>query len=284
MDDWKVANGRVTLFPQMSAQVSQTSPIELYRAVWGTDPDNYQKQPNPMLPSTAQGRQGKVAATCVVQSTRIDFNLTPAVPDGTLITRNSFPLFDDLKPVRRETFRIIDALGLEQFSKPIIRVGLYVQMVKLARDAADANRILTSSMPKQYAPDLTNEEDFILQINRPYQSEEVPRMRMNAIQKWSVDRIQIVTYSIPGPIAQIPAPSGNPVPAAPQTENLTTASITFDLNNPPPDSALPSAEQVSLLREATKRVIELQRNNGVEENNNDRSLSDRGISPSAHRT
>lgn len=265
MDDWKVANSRVTLFPDIVVgSAPQAVAMELYRAIWGADPDNFQKQPNPMLPSSsAQGRIGKAMATCMVQASRVDFNLAPAPPVGTTITRDSFPLFDDLKQVRRELHRIIDGIG--SGLPPILRVSLYFHIVKLAPDAASANRLLVTAIPKQYAPTLENEEDFVLQINRPYQRGEAPQVKMNAVLKWSVDRLQIVTYSIPITAAQIPAISGGLTPAGPKTEEVITASIAFDLNNVPLGRALSSGEQASLLREAMRKATALQRDIGIEE-------------------
>jgi len=78
MNEWKALSGRITLFPTARPSSPSPSALELYRLVWGGDPDNFHKQPNALLPTVAQGKRDGLMANCFSHPARIDFNLAPA--------------------------------------------------------------------------------------------------------------------------------------------------------------------------------------------------------------
>src|ERR1700728_466467 len=105
MAEWKAAAGRIILFSAAPMSPAQLSPLELYRQVWGGEPDNFQRQTNPLLPSYAQGSVGALTVVCVTQPTRIDFNLGP--PSPTLEVAQDFPLIEDTAKLHAELERIL---------------------------------------------------------------------------------------------------------------------------------------------------------------------------------
>ena len=127
-------------------------------------------------------------------------------------------------------------------------------------------------IPEQYRTTLTNEEGFVFQINRPHTSSQLPNIRMNFVTKWSVERAQVVTFSLPtqgGPIInqqQMPMPNSSqqqmPIPSS--TEFIMP-SIVFDFNNSPylPDTNLTSEQQSLLLLEGLSRIDQTQHELGL---------------------
>lgn len=121
--------------------------------------------------------------------------------------------------------------------------------------------MLTSHIPDQYGVKVSDEEDFIFQINRSYSSRSAEGIKMNFITKWSVDRLRVLTFAVSagGPSttsAQTPA-SGS------QTADFIAASVNFDINNVPAATPLPSGHPASLLREALLAVARMQQAIGL---------------------
>jgi len=111
----------------------------------------------------------------------------------------------------------------------------------------EANKIIVSIIPELYRPKLGNEEEFILQLNRPKISQRVDNLKMNLITKWSVERLQMFWMQTPTGPGTHTASTPTAIPG-----EVITASISFDNNNVPTssDKALPSGYQSSLLLEA----------------------------------
>jgi hypothetical protein len=259
MSEWKSSGGRITLFPAVSSP--PPSALELYRQVWGKEPDGFQKQANPLLPSVAHGNHNGLKAGCLAQPTRIDFNLTPGPSRQDEAQEDaSFPLIEDTALLRDELSRIIDVVGHNASLSPVVRVALGIQFLALKPSSAEANAVLTASIPERYGVRITDEEDFIFQINQPYSSRSAQGIRANFITKWSVDRLQILTFALQtgGPIttAQIPA-SGS------QTVQFIAASVNFDVNNVQTAIPLPNGQPASLLREALSAVAQMQQAVGL---------------------
>jgi len=85
---------------------------------------------------------------------------------------------------------------------------------------------------------------------------------MNSLVKWSVDRLQVFTLSVPvGGSAS--ASTATPAPAKPQTANFIGASITLDNNNVPGEKPLSSGDQSSLLSEALSSAAQTQQEIGL---------------------
>jgi len=209
------------------------------------------------MPSVAQGKRGGIMASSIAHPTRIDFNLTPASPPNE-ITQLSFALIEDTSQLHTELVKVIDDIGRGAVLGAVVRVALNVQFLALKSSPVEANKALTAIIPSQYGVRITNEEDFIFQINRPYISREVATIKMNSLTKWSVDRLQVLTMSIVGP-----TPAAASISANPQTKDFIAASVTFDNNNIQTREQLTSTQQSSLLHEALAAAAQAQQNIGL---------------------
>ena len=56
MNEWKITAGRVVFFPILQTSGATTSALQYFKMVWGVEPEQFQKDANPMIPSVAQGR------------------------------------------------------------------------------------------------------------------------------------------------------------------------------------------------------------------------------------
>jgi len=241
---WKALMGRVTLFPT----VAPASALELYRRVWAIEPDSYQKPPSPLMQGTAQGKREGMMATCTTNPARVDFTFTPMreeeAPDLNVV------LIEDLPQLQTEMLRTIESVGTGIFADSVLRVAVSMQVVKQQSGFADANRTLVELLPEQFRMRLTDEQDFIFQVNQPSVSRKTPAVTMNFITKWSVDRIQVLAFAIP----LSPSPiSVQQAVAAPQ-QQFFAASVLFDNNNVPGGVLLASSEQSSLLLEGFEAI------------------------------
>jgi len=139
---------------------------------------------------------------------------------------------------------------------PILRVGVYVHFVRLASDLKEANKQLTAVIPNEYRPRITDEEDFTLQINRPFPSRAVDGMRMNKITKWSADRFQVLSLSFQvSNLANVGSQLEKGYPAA---------SVICDNNTVPVKSPLTNLQQMSLLQEALGGVEQVDHDLGLD--------------------
>jgi hypothetical protein len=258
MNEWKSAGGRITLFPAQQSSPPPLSALELYKQVWGEDPDNFQKQANPLVPTTANGKRGSLMAGSMAHPTRIDLTLTPLAGQE---AQGSFPLIEDTGELHTELLKIVDLIDQRIISQPIVRVAFSVVFQALKPNPTEANRALTAVIPTKYGIRLSDEEDFIFQINRPYPSRKVNGVRMNSLVKWSMDRLQILTISIPA--------GGSPTPiqisssTRPPTETFIAASVHFDINSVPTESALPDGQLSPLLHEALIEAAQMQQALGL---------------------
>jgi hypothetical protein len=256
MNEWKSSGGRVTLFPAQSPAPT-LSALDLYKQVWGADPDSFQRQANPLVPTIAQGRRGGLTVGSVAGPTRVDFTLTPPSPPE--MTQGSFPLIEDPGILHAELLRIMDVIGQGGSLRSVVRVALSVQFIAVKASSAEANKVLTAVIPGQYGIKLTDEEDFIFQVNRPYPSRKAEGVRMNFLVKWSVDRLQILTLSLP--VGGAATPLQTSASPTPQTEQFIAASIHFDINNVPTEA--PLQQPASVLNEALVAAAQMQQSIGL---------------------
>ena len=209
------------------------------------------------MPTVASGRRGSLSASCLVHPTRTDFTLTPPGPRQG--PHGTYPLIEDTRLLHSELLRIMDAIDQGILVVPVLRAALSVAFLAPKASFAEANKMLTAVIPDPYGIRLTDEEDFIFQINRPYQSRKVQGVKMNSLMKWSVDRLQILSISLPiGGTATNAQASAS---TTSQTEQFIAASVHFDINNVPTNALLqqPSA----LLREALTDVELMQQAIGL---------------------
>ena len=131
-----------------------------------------------------------------------------------------------------------------------------MHFVAVASNMEEANKALTGVIPGQYRVEITNEEDFILQINQPRMSREVQGVRMNYLTKWSTERFQVLNVAIPIGVAGVAMPP-------PQSQEFIAATVTFDNNNTPATVALTGGQQSSLLGDGLRASEEMQKATGL---------------------
>ena len=255
MSAWRALAGRITLFPGPGAVPTAplASALELYKEAWGGEPDLLQKSVNALAPTIAQGKRAEMTVGCAVHPVRIDFNLTP--PAASEEAGMTFRLIEDTRQFHTELVRLIKFIGAGVVgSASVNRVGIFLHFVQLAADIQEANKLLTAVMPDQYRVRITDEEDFVFQINRPQASLGVEGVKMNYLVKWSVDRFQVFNFAIPTGASVTGSQSILPPPS----HQFIAASVTFDHNNVPAASPLVGKQQSSLLSEGLRTSEEMQ--------------------------
>lgn len=262
MNEWKAATGRVTLFPASPNSFSQVSGLQLFHHVWGTDPDNFQKQDNPLMPSVAQGRRGGIAYGCSVHPSRLDFIFGPVPPPAHDVSKVTFELIENARQLRRGLMQVFDGLGGGGVSEGVARVALNLQILVLKPNFVEANEALAEVIPKNFGLKITDEEDVIFQVNKPYASGRVPGVTMNAVTKWSVARLQVMKFSVPAGGTISPATT-NAALGKPQRADFIAASVALDVNSAPLDAPIPSEGQSLLMRESLVWVEQKQAELGI---------------------
>lgn len=194
---------------------------------------------------------------CFAHPTRIDLNLSP-VPPPTGTAEPELVFIQDTDQLYTELKRIIKVLAEGIISSSISRIALGLQFVAVKRDSLEANKTLIQTMPQQYRMKVTNEEDFIFQVNRPRKSSKVESVKMNFITKWSVENVQVISMAA--------LAGGAPMSAgAPWIKNFLAASVSFD-NNTFADFArrpLTPGEQSQLLDESLAEASVMQKSFGL---------------------
>ncbi len=229
--EWKSMAGRITIFLDPSP-VALPSALGLYKKVWTDDPINYQGPTNPLAPSLAQGKRGGLGVTCTINATRVDFTLTSPGAESTT-EPPKFYVIENSAELHTELTRIAHLVGQNLLANKVLRVATFLQIISIEDSPAVANRVLMS--------------EFVLQISQPRMSTRVENVKLNLINKWSVDRFGVMSVVMPMAAAPLTAPQ----PQAAHLAEFITASIAFDHNNMPVprDQPLSSSQQASLLLE-----------------------------------
>jgi hypothetical protein len=255
MSTWKPQFGRVTLFPSIPAGGQPSTAAQLYNNIWKADPDSYQKTQVGTLafaPSIAQGAYRGLNASCSVQPLRIDITLAPLQTE--LIT-DAVPIIEDARLFHGELLHVCNVVADISLNVTINRVACAVQIGSGAPDFETANKLIMSALPERYRLALSDETDFILQINHPRNSTALAELRINLITKWSSERVQTITidrWASQGAIGQ--APTG-----APMLKEYLVATVLFDHNNSPAPRVISTEEQSRVLIEAFSAVSDTQR-------------------------
>jgi hypothetical protein len=258
MNEWKSASGRISLFPSNPGVLNQTSAFDLYKRIWSGEPETYQKAATPLMPSAAQGRHDSVNRGCLVQPNRIDFSIAP-VQSNPVEGPESLPLMENARELRRQLTEIIEAVGSGLTPDNIARVAIVAQFLSPQEGHIQANRVLLETQPEQYRVSITNEEDFVLQVNQPYENTAAGLVRVNAVTKWSVERLQVLTLNImPGSTYVAPTVS----PASTSIE-LITANILIEHNNIIQKGPLSLEQQSKILSEGLSRIGRAQQEFGL---------------------
>jgi hypothetical protein len=246
MNEWKPFVGRISFFPEMAGSSPLLSPLELYKKIWSGDPDSFHKQDNALMPTVAQGKRGSLMVNCMVHPARIDFNLTAA---RSQVRQMTLDLIDHPIELRDELMRIMHYFSSSFVLDHVSRVALNLQFLNLQPSHVEANKALIKAIPNRYGVTITDEEDFVFQINQPHKKREFQDITMNFITKWSVERFQLLTVSIP--LGNMPVQPDMTLMFS-QPKPVIAASVAFDNNNTPPTPGrtLTSNEQSALLQEA----------------------------------
>lgn len=260
MHEWKVLTGRITFLPDHQMFPPGLSALGLYRGIWELDPDNFQKSANPLQMSVAQGNVGGLRVVCVAGINRVDINFGPDLPEGA-DTPPVIRLIEDADQLDAALKRTIEAIGTPQLSLSSGRVAVAIQFARLEETLTTANQALTSTIPSPYKIKLTDEDDFVFQVNTPFSSAAVPNVKLNLVRNWSVVRFQVVGIAV---AATVGSPSGGLPSIVP---NLVTpaigASVNVEVNNAPHDRSLEFSEQTAILTEGLTKIGDSQTELGL---------------------
>jgi hypothetical protein len=195
MSAWDVHIARITVFPLLGSGSSPKSALELYKTIWGKDPDSYQGPAvggGPFPASVAQGVEGRLIQNCQTQPTRTDLTFGPHVR---ALTTSLAGIEDTtvLGPAMAKVFAAVEAAFQ---GTPINRVAAYMQLGREAGDYREANQLLSATMWANKQVSLADEEDFVLQFNVP-RPDTSGSIKLNYITKWSVERVQVLTFQMP---------------------------------------------------------------------------------------
>lgn len=251
MSAWQVQIARITLFPLLGSVAFPASALDLYKAIVGKDPDNFQNQRPPATPflnSVAQGLNQGLSFSCQVQPARVDCTFSPG-PVATPFA-DRLPVIQDSQLLRFVMEKAIDSIGVAVKGAKVSRLATYLQIGQEVTSSAEGNRILIDALPEAYKVRLDDEEDFILQINRPSTTSGEEPQRLNLIIKWSVDRVQVLTFLA----GQNPSIGGQFASGAPVISNKLTSTIVFDNSSAPANTPIDDSQVSTILASAFARI------------------------------
>jgi len=228
--DWKPLSGRLGLVASGPTTRGNLSVPAIYKAAFGVDAQNFQQAPNPLLPSIAQGSKAGMTATCSLAANRVDFNLSPANPSGS-ISGPTLQLIDNPTFFYSELLHIATSIcdGSVVLPNEFDRATIFIQLASIELDVETANRALVRVIPEQYRPKLQGEEAFALQINNPKTIESGGEsLRLNFLTKWSVEQFQVITFGMA--TGGVPSGMVHPNMLQPQIQTFVGACVTFDCN------------------------------------------------------
>jgi hypothetical protein len=245
MSRWGAFVGRVSLFPALGSTQAIPNAFEIFKRITGTDPDVFQKAPTSLGTSNAQGNlNAHLTLSCSVNPSRVDIGLNP-MPVG---EPNEPPpvisVLEDIPEFYGQMERLIDSVeGAVAVS--VNRLAVFAHFGFPSASIAESNKALLAVIPKKYQTKLTDEEDFILQVNRPRASKAREALRLNFINKWSADRFTLMRL-------QISAQSPSTTTLHP--DDFFMASVVFDYNTATGESKFDPNEQPAILRECFAEV------------------------------
>lgn len=199
MSAWTIHAARATLFPALASGAAPRSAFDVFKSIWGEEPAGFQTQPpsgSPFPNSLAQGAAGPISRLCQVQPVRVDLTFTPSG----MIDANTVASIGDTELVSAEMNRVIDAVDEAFKETPLNRAALFLQMGQEAPDFPRANEVLSAAMWENKKAVLGDEEDFILQLNRPRLDGADASLKLNYITRWSVERLNLMTFLGAAPI------------------------------------------------------------------------------------
>lgn len=200
-------------------------------------------------------------ASCFYHPARLDFNLSSVSPPSE-VPETSLALIEDTTQLHAELKRIIEVIA-EGISDSVSRVAFGVQFVAAKPNLVETNKTLIRVMPTQYRIKITDEDDFIFQINRPRKSNNVENIDMNFITKWSKERLRVLAMPVPAGGAPIQSSESASFAQA-YSRDYIAASVSFDNNTVPvSEISLTSRQQSSLLLEELTAAAAMQADIGL---------------------
>jgi hypothetical protein len=225
---WKVLHAGISLF----IVSGHGSPIDnadvLYEKMLNSKPDSFQTFPNNLNNSTASGDYNKIQVSCNVSSNRINFSLSSL---SAPIEKN-IPYINSKEDSINVLLLIINNIkSFATENKKIYGFGFTLRIAVVdCEENSDANNIIMSAIPPKYRPNLTDEKNFILQINQPrefFYTLGSDKVEINSVKKWSVEDFVVLSIL------------GNPLNLINQSENKLEPKVTikpvinFEENNMP---------------------------------------------------
>ncbi len=222
MSTWKPLAGRVSFIADAPATEKPIA-SSLFLQAWGTDPQSFQQNPNPLAPSIAQGVRSGMLATCAVLPNRIDFALAPHAK-GAQADRPTLVAIDSLIALYEELTRVAGRLrdGTLLVPTPFARPAVFLQFLSHEETRPAANQRIVGVIPSSYRPKLEEEESFALQLSRPLRIGDVST---NVLTKWSVETFQVFWFGIQ-------ATAGGAASFSTRVEHFLGACVAFDIGPP----------------------------------------------------
>ena len=146
MKDWKPITARISLFP---TSPPLPSVLDLFKKTWNSEPDNFQKPLNPLLPASAKAKRGSLTVGCSVHPQRIDFSITSSTSVDSIMSEG-LDLIEDVKRLNQELLAIITMLGKEPVSNSVNRVAFFMQFLAVEPNIVEANKAVMLVIPEPY--------------------------------------------------------------------------------------------------------------------------------------
>ncbi len=200
-------------------------------------------------------------ASCFSHPSRLDFNLSSVSPPSE-VPETSLALIEDTEQLHIQLKKIIDVIA-EGVSDSVARVAFGVQFIVVKQNLVEINKTLIRVIPKEYRMRITDEDDFIFQVNRPRKSNSVGDVKVNFITKWSKEGLRVQAMPVPAggvPIAAL----DSSLLAQVQFRDYIAASVSFDHNTAiASGTTLTSRQQSSLLLEELTAAAAMQADIGL---------------------
>ena len=240
MAGWQFLTARVTLFP---GALLDRRAADIFREIWSSEPDSFQSgPPGPIgLSSAATAVRDGVGVTVNVQPGRVDLSFGPiggeiAAPVPFMNTQALVPAID----------RLVDKLP----NLPSNRIACFLTLGQICPDIVSANELIRSVMDSDYRPArLSDEFDFIFQVNHVTNSTVLPNLKYNLIIKFGVERLN--TIFIP---PQVPFVASSQSLGMMSREQIVST-VTVDYNNHPTSVSLQHDELLKVGRDLKKLAI-----------------------------
>jgi hypothetical protein len=191
MSRWLATAGRISVFPTPTG--GQQSATALFKAIAGTEPTAVDAQSGgDGLPSSsnARGPFADFMLTCTVAPLRIDFTLTSSRPSA-FVFGAPFQLIDNPNALLSSFAKLQRGIVEQAQILEVTRVALFLQLTQSVKDVRTANDLIKRVIPANYVLPLTDEQDFILQINSRQNSTSMPSAQLNFVTRWSVEHTKV---------------------------------------------------------------------------------------------